>query len=117
MLAAIFAILSGLMPALAQPGADVEYIMRANGVGCGRAPCPSLDAVELVGGQFTAVTGIDIDAVASNDADRESLGTRIRSGLLVVNGRFERRADALVFVVSRVVRLTPFEPPPPTRRP
>jgi hypothetical protein len=117
MLAAVFAILSGLVPALAQPSADVEYFMRDNGVSCVRAPCPVYDAVELAGGRVTMVTGIDIDAVASSDAQRESLGSEIRSSLLVVNGRFERRGDAVVFVVSRVVRRMPWEPPPPARRP
>jgi hypothetical protein len=117
MLAAVFAILSGLLPAQAQPTADVEYVVRVNTIHCARAPCQGFDVVELANGQFTTVADIDVAAVASSDAERESLGTRIGASLLVVNGGFERRGGALVFVVSRVVRLTPWEPPPPTPRP
>jgi hypothetical protein len=118
MLAYVFAILGGLMPALAQPTADVEYVLRVNAVHCaGAAPCQGFEAVELATGQFTIVASIDVDAVASTNAERESLGNRIGASLLVVNGRLERRGDALVFVVRRVVRPTPWEPPPPTPRP
>jgi hypothetical protein len=114
MLAAVFAILAGLMPALAQPAADVEYVVRFNGVLCVRAPCPSYDATEVATGRVTKVTGIDVAAVASSDAQRERLGTGVMSGWFVVTGRPEPRGrgdvQALVFVVTRIVRRTPDAP-------
>jgi hypothetical protein len=114
MLAFVFAILSGLMPALAQPAVDVEYVVRFNGLLCVRAPCPSYDATEVATGRVTRVTGIDVDAVASGDAQRERIGTGVLSGWFVAAGRIEPRGrgdvQALVFVVTRIVRRTPDAP-------
>jgi hypothetical protein len=114
MLAAVFMILGGLLPALAQPAADVEYVVRFNGILCVRAPCPSYDATEVATGRVARVTGVDVGAVASSDAQRERVGTGVMSGWFVVNGRLEPRGrgdvQALVFVVTRIVRRTPDAP-------
>jgi len=117
MLASVFAILSGLLPALAQLAADAEYILRSNGIVCVRAPCPTVDATEAATRQVTRVTGIDVNAVAASDAQREALTTDLRAGSLVVTGRIERRGEAVLFVVGRVVRRAPGGPPPRTPLP
>jgi hypothetical protein len=91
MLAAVFTILSSLLPAQAQPAADAEYVVRFNGISCVRAPCPSYDATEVATGRTARVTGVDVSAAASSDAQRERLGTGVMSGWFVVTGRLEPR--------------------------
>ena len=111
MLGSVFAILIGLLPALAQPGADVEYVLRQNGISCVRAPCPVVDVTAVATGQLTRVVDVDVAAVATNDAQRAELATGVRAGWFVVTGRIERRGEADIFVVSRILRRAPNAPP------
>jgi hypothetical protein len=114
----VFAILIGLLPALAQPAADAEYVLRNNTLRCVRAPCPTVDATEVATGQLTRVAGIDIAAVAIDDERRGALMADLRAGCFVVAGRIERTGDrGAVFFVSRVVRRAPGGPPPRTKLP
>ncbi len=116
-LGSVLGILSGLKPALAQPAAEGEYVLRSNGIQCVRAPCPTVDATEVATNQLTRVTGIDVSAVAAGDAQRAALATDLRAGSFVVTGRIERRGDDVIFVVRRVVRRAPGGPPPRTPLP
>ena len=111
LVAFVVTILIGLLPALAQPGADVEYVMRQNGIQCVRAPCPVIDVSVVATGQLTRVVDVDVAAVAASDAQRAELATGVRAGWFVVTGRIERRGEADIFVVSRILRRGPNAPP------
>lgn len=102
------------LAAFGQDAQPREYVLRDNGIRCRAAPCASMDAVAVAGGQVIQVTGYDAGALNLPPAAREALQDDLYHGRLVVLGRLRVEGNARVLIVDRLVRRAPNAGPPKT---
>lgn len=91
-------------PAVRAQGGDRNYIPCDNGIRCVRAPCPTTSARDLESRVVTRLLGVDISRLSPEDRARENLGPDLYNGRLVVSGRIDQQARALI--ASRIVRVS-----------
>ena len=102
------------LAAFGQDAQQREYVLRDNGVRCRAAPCASMDAVAVAGGEVIQVTGYDAGALNLPPAAREALQDDLYHGRLVVLGRLRVERTARVLIIDRLVRRAPNADPPKT---
>lgn len=87
------AVLAGL---LAAGTGEREYTIRHNSVKCKAAPCPTLDATPVEGGEVVTLTGLDLSAVGVSEREIIDGNAIVRGSIVVVPLRI--RAERLLKV-------------------